>query len=180
MEVVRFKEGLVVVKNLGGLRHRKGVHLAVTVNFTFFVVTVDKVLDLLLGQTKGFGGAVCTGNNFGGVNVLVQSLNSVSDVVECYVVGIAVSDVGLVTNGDFGLDLVTNVVVATNLLVLDYDVGIELVEFCDILIKYSAQRFAHGVVESDVDFAIIFLAKQVTGGHSEQGENQQSNCQQKG
>jgi hypothetical protein len=65
--------------------------------------------------------------------------------------------------------------------VLDNDIGVKLVEFYNVLIKYSAKGFAHGVVEGDVDFAVIVLVtKKVTRCHSKQGENQQSNCQQKG
>ena len=67
-------------------------------------------------------------------------------------VGVAVSKVGLVTYGDLSLDLLTHVVVAADLRMLDLDVGIELVELYDVLIKHSAQSLAHGVVEDDLDF----------------------------
>jgi hypothetical protein len=65
------------------------------------------------------------------------------------VVGIAVSDVRLIAYGDLLTDLVTNVIIVTNLLVLDGNVGVDLVEFYDIVLENFAEICAHGVIEFD-------------------------------
>ena len=70
-------------------------------------------------------------------------------------VGIAVSDVGLCANGDLGRDLVANVVIAANLLVLDVDVGVELVELNDVVIKNCAEVCTHCVIELNGDLAAV-------------------------
>ena len=64
-------------------------------------------------------------------------------------VGVAVRDVGLVTNGDLGTDLVTNVVVVTDLLVLDVNVGVDLVEFNNVTLENVTKILTHCVVELD-------------------------------
>jgi len=105
------------------------------------------------------------------------------------VVGIAVSDVGLVTNGDLGLDLLTNVVVAADLLVLYRDVGVELIELGNVLIQHSAQRLAHGVVEGNGNrgFGVKLEGRQLAcnlpagaGGDGEQRDGHHQQSQHKG
>ncbi len=137
-EFVLLEEGLVVVKNLGRLGERKRIHLTVTEGLTLVVVTLDEVVKLLLSEA-----------NVGILDKNVERLNCACYVVKSNVVGIAVSKVGLVTNGDLGLDLIANAVVVTKRLMLDGDVGVKLVEICDCIVEDFLKSCAHGVIELD-------------------------------
>ena len=154
-QTVCLKEGLVVVQNLGGLGERHGVHQTVTKLLTFLIVTLDEVVLLCLGQTNDLGGAVCTGNLDLAVDQGVQRHNCLSKVVQSHMVRIAVSDVGLVANGDLGGDGVTHVIVTANLGGNDGDVGVDLVELFDVCVEYVGEVATHGVVERDGDFASV-------------------------
>ena len=70
-------------------------------------------------------------------------------------VGVAISDVGLVANGDLSGDLVTDIIVAAHLGDFDGDVGVQLVELDDVLIENCTQVGTHGVVEADSDGASV-------------------------
>ena len=144
-QVVLIEEGLVVVQNLSGLGERHGVHQTVTVAGTFQVVAFDEVCLLLSGQTDDLGGTVRTGNGNLAVDQIVQSSYSVCQVVQSYVVGIAVSDIGLTANGDLGNDGVTNVVVATAVYAYNVDVREDCLELSDISLKNGGQVGTHGV-----------------------------------
>ena len=155
LKVVSLEEGLVVVKNLGGLGERHGVHTTVAELLTFVVVTLDEVSLLSGGETENLGAAVSALYLSGAVDKAVERDGCLCKIVECYVVGIAISDVGLIANGDLGRDLVTNVVIAADLLVLDVDVGIELVELNDVVLKNLTEICTHGVIELDGYFASV-------------------------
>ena len=132
--------GLVVVKNLGGLGNGKGVHLAVAEYATLCIIAGDKVSKLLCGVTVN-----------GIVDKNVEGLNCACYVVKSNVVGIAVCDVGLVTNRDLGLDLVANAVVVTVGAMLYGNVGVKLLEILDCSVKDCLKLCAHLVIEGDGD-----------------------------
>ena len=77
-------------------------------------------------------------------------------------VRIAVCDVGLTANGKLGLDLVTNCVVVTHLLVLNVDVGVKLVESCDCIIQNGLKvGSTHGVIEGNSNLTAIVATGEV-------------------
>ena len=87
-------------------------------------------------------------------------------------VGIAVSEVRLYALGEVERNLVTNVIIATNLLMHDVDVGVKLLKLIDVGIENCGKVRTHGVVEADVDLAfnlgliviivILIAGKQIT------------------
>ena len=154
-KAVGVKEGLVVVKYLGGLGERHGVHEAVAKLGTFGIVTGDEVRLLLVGQAEYFGGAVRAGNLDLAVDKAVKRGNSAGQIVKRNMVGIAIGYVGLVANGDLGAYLVAHVVIAADFFAGDVDIGIELVELLDVKVQHIAQVGAHGVIEGQVDFASV-------------------------
>ena len=162
-EVVLLEEGLVVVKNLSGLYHRKSVHSACCIVYgTFCIVAVDEVSDLLVGKTKDLAGLSI--NYDLALDEVIEGNNLLGEVVKSYVVRIAVSDVRLVACGKLLLDLVTNVVVTANLSVLNGDVGVDLVELNNVLVKNVTKSFAHGVREGNGNFAtVVALSGYVIG-----------------
>ena len=73
-------------------------------------------------------------------------------------IGVAVCNVGFGVSGKLGTDLVSHIVIRADLLVLDVDVGIELVELLDVEIEDIREVRAHRVVEGDGDFASVVAA----------------------
>ena len=155
-QTVCIEEGLVVVQNLGGLGHRQGVHGACVVKYCALSVEAgNEVSNLVSSQTQNGLVAQRVGNLNGAAYKAVERNNCLCHVVKCYVVGIAVSDVGLVACGQLGLDLVTNLVVAANLCMLNVNVGVHFIELCNVLIQNALVGCVHGVGEGDGHFATV-------------------------
>ena len=157
------KEGLVVVKNLGGLGERKGVHLSTVAECAAFLVeALNEVSDLLVGEAHLLLATVGTGNLVVVLDQCIKRNNCLRHVVKRNVVRVAVSDVGLTANGKLGLDLVTNGVVVTNLLMLNVNVGIQLVEALNGVIQNGLKvGSTHGVIEDDSNLASVVATGKV-------------------
>jgi hypothetical protein len=106
------------------------------------------------------------------------------------VVGVAVGQVGLIANGDLGLDLIANAVVIAVGLVLNGDVGVDLVELDDGLVQDGLQRSAHLMVEGDghglagVEAALghdeVSVGLGLAAGHCAEADRQHQRDQQNG
>jgi hypothetical protein len=71
------------------------------------------------------------------------------------VVGIAVSNVGMLANEELVRDLVTNVIVTTLLRVNYVDEGVLRFKLLDVDVENLSEVCTHGVVEGDVDLAFF-------------------------
>ena len=73
-------------------------------------------------------------------------------------VGVAISKIGLVANGQLNGNVVANVVIVAHLLVNYFDVWIKLVKFCDIDIQNFSEVTSHGVVKINGDLTSVVTA----------------------
>ena len=73
-------------------------------------------------------------------------------------VRIAVSDIGLASYDDLGTDLVSDIIIGSDLRPYYMDVRVELVELLDVLIENGVQVGAHGMIESDCYIASVISA----------------------
>ena len=89
-------------------------------------------------------------------------------------VGIAVRDVGFFSYVQVAVDLLFNVVVAAYLFVGDFDVRINLVEFCYVLIQHFTKGLSHRVVEYN---AFFFAASRKRYAKTCAQSDKQNNCQ---
>ena len=79
----------------------------------------------------------------------IESLNCACDVVERDVVRVAVSEVGLVTNRDLGLDLIADSIVVTVRGMLNGDVGVDRIEVLNSGIEDLLKSSTHLMIEGD-------------------------------
>ena len=148
-EAVVCEECLVVVQNFGRLTEWHCVHEAITKCATFVVETWDEVSLLSVCQTDDFLCTISVCNFYFAVDKVVQCCYRFSNVVKCNVVWVAVSNVWATANCQLFLDLVTNIVVTTNLFMIYCDIGIKLVKLCNVFFQNCTEVCTHCVVESD-------------------------------
>jgi hypothetical protein len=151
-------DGLVVVKNLGRLLESDGVHLAVAVCLTLVVVSRDEVSDLCIGEAHHLAGAF---DNVLVIDKIVEADNRLRLVVGSNVVGIAECEAGLLVSGKLLSDYVEYAVVVAVGLVLNSDVGVDLVESCDRGVEKSLVLSTHGVPEGDGYGGAVILTGKV-------------------
>ena len=115
LQIIFVEKCLVIVENFGRFREGERIHELISELTAFFVIALDEIILLFIGEAEYFCRSVGSRNFNLAVDEVVKRYYSLCKVIKSDVVGVAVREVGMLFGDELSLYLVSYIVISADL-----------------------------------------------------------------